>query len=123
MENLYLNVILKQKTNEGPEIFFKKDNTIESSKLKEPAKLGIRFFKKEKIFDKNESINDIFKSTQEFLKNAFQNGCMTILTFGQKNFIYSGEDSNGVLLKIAKEIFDYAEYNKDTKIELKVESF
>ena len=62
MENLYLNVILKQKTNESPELFFKKDNTIESSKLKEPAKLGIFIFTKKKFLTK---MNQLMTSSNQ----------------------------------------------------------
>lgn len=46
MDNLNLNVILKQKSIEGIDIFFKKENTIESNKLKEPLKLGSYLSKK-----------------------------------------------------------------------------
>lgn len=120
MDNLNLNVILKQKTNEGPEIFFKKENCVESNKLKESLKFGIVFSKKDKIYDKNSSNEDIFKSTQEMMKSVIQNGCISIITFGQKNFLYSSEESNGILIKIGREIFEFSDQNKDLKIELKV---
>ena len=50
MDNLNLNVILKQKSIEGIDLFFKKDNTIESNKLKEPIRLGKYLSKKREDF-------------------------------------------------------------------------
>jgi hypothetical protein len=120
MDNLNLNLILKPKTNDATELFFKKENCIESIKLKEPVKLGKVYVKKEKIYDKNSSNEEIFKQTQELMRNVIQNGCLSILTFGQKNFIYSSEESNGILIKIGREIFEFSDQNKDLKVELKV---
>ncbi len=54
------------------------------------------------------------------MRNVIQNGCLSILTFGQKNFIYSSEESNGILIKIGREIFEFSDQNKDLKVELKV---
>ena len=40
MDNLNVNVIIRKKLNEGSDIFFKNQNSIESNKLKESIKLG-----------------------------------------------------------------------------------
>lgn len=40
MENLNVNVVIRKKQNELTDLFFKNHNSIESSKLKEPIKLG-----------------------------------------------------------------------------------
>ena len=40
MNNLFINVVINQKSNEVNEIYVKNKNSIESSKLKEPIILG-----------------------------------------------------------------------------------
>ena len=72
------------------------------------------------IFDKNSSNEEIFNSRNDFLKLVFHNGCLTILTFGQNNFLLSSDENSGILIKIAKQIFDFTEKNKEIKIDLKV---
>ena len=59
-------------------------------------------------------------STQDYLKNLIKVGSMTLLTFGQTNFLFSSDENSGILIKIVKQIFDYNEQNKDIKIDLKV---